>query len=134
MSLEQAISTELTKERLGNLWQHVGWLNPTYKHLFDGFGAYLANRLNPTLTSEGFLNAIVFSLHELVEGGRRLRYGTEVEFSPGNRYFLGVGEYNLLWRTIPDIAKATCPPEFAQELKERYETLNKQIMTEGSSQ
>ena len=107
---------EPIKEKLKNLREYM----PEQEDLVYEFGAYLAQRLNPELVSEGFNMAAELALYDLQTGvdgftgkplmNRLVGYPSAI--------------YGFLRFQVPDIAKAVCPEEFAHGVREFQEKVN----------
>jgi len=113
-----AIATDSIKEKLLNLEQHM----PDQQDLTYKFGKLLAGRLNPELVPEGFNMAAELLLYDLQKGvdgfsGKPIQ-SSLVGYPPMI--------YSLIRMSIPDIAAATCPPDFAKGVADMQEAVNKE--------
>ena len=119
MSLEGAISTEPIKEKLKNLRQYM----PNQQDVIYDFGAYLADRLNPELVSQGFNMAAELALYDLQKGV------DGVTGQPIRSRLVGYPPviYGLLRMQVPEIAEAVCPEDFAKGVREFYEQVNAEM-------
>ena len=122
MSSEEAISTEPIKEKLRNLRQYM----PNQIDVIYDFGAYLADRLNPELVSQGFDMAAELVISDLQMGvdestGQPIR-SRLVGYSPVI--------YGLLRTQVPKIAEAVCPEDFAKGVREFYERVKAKMRKE----
>ena len=124
MSLTDAILTEPIKEKLRNLREYI----PNQESVLYQFGGLLAERLggHPTINPIGFNLVAQLTLHDLETG-----------VSPGQSFPIKqslVGYptliYAILRTQIPVIAKATCPEDFAQGIKEFYDEVNSKAKEE----
>ncbi len=115
MSLTDAIPTEPIREKLRNLREYI----PNQGILLYEFSDLFAERLggHPTINPIGFNLTAELTLHDLETG-----------VSPGQSFPIKqslVGYptmiYAILRTQIPDIAKATCPEDFAKGVKEFYD-------------
>ena len=116
MTLDGSISTDEVKEKLRNLREHM----PKQDDLIYDFGAYLAERLNPTLVPMGFNMAAELALYDLQAGvngftGEPIR-SRMVGYPPQI--------YALLKMQVPDIAEAVCPEDFAKGVGQMYDEVN----------
>lgn len=117
MTLEDAISMEPVKAKLKNLKEYL----PRENEIVHEFGAYLADQLNSELVPAGFNLACELALEDLRRGGD---YGTEKRPVPSHLVGYPPVMYSLLRMSIPKIAEAVCPPEFAQKVKKVIDEIN----------
>lgn len=117
----KAISMEPMKEKLRNLKEYL----PGEDNFMYNFGKYLADTLNPELIPEGFNLACELAIDALRKGGDYGSYG-KVKVPPS---LVGCPSmlYSVLRMRIPAIAKAACPPEFAEEVNKVYKEVNAKI-------
>jgi len=120
MTLE-AISTGPIVEKLRNLRDYM----PNQEDVIYKFGAYLAERMDnqPEIVPTGFNIAASLALYDLEKGvngftGQPIRnslvgYPSQI--------------YGLLEMTVPRMAEAVCPPEFAQGVKEMADSVSEDI-------
>ncbi len=117
----EAISMEPVKDKLKNLKDYI----PKGDDFLYDFGAYLADRLNPELVPVGFNFACEASIEDLRRGGDYGEHG-KVDV-PLSLTGYPPAMYGLLRMRIPEIAKAVCPLEFAEEVKKVYDEVNAEI-------
>ncbi len=117
----EAISMESVKEKLRNLKDYL----PNGDDFLYDFGKYLADRLNPSLVPGGFNITYELALEDLRMGGD---YGENGKVNvPTNLIGYPAVMYGILRMRMLEIAKATCPPEFAEEVNKVYEEVNAKI-------
>jgi len=117
----EAISMEPVKEKLRNLKDYI----PKGDDFLYGFARYLADRLNPELVPMGFNLACELAIEDLKRGGD---YGEDGKMDvPSSLIGYPPMMYGLLRMRIPEITKATCPSEFAEEVNKVYEEVNTKI-------
>ena len=123
MPLEsKAISTEEIKEKLRNLKEYM----PGEPEITYDFATYLANRLNPKLNPGGFQISAELLLSDMkkgVDSFTRQAMSRNLAGYPPNLYA-------ILRGTVPDIAKAVCPEDFAKSVKDFYEEVNAKMREE----
>lgn len=116
MGLENAISMEPVKEKLRNLKEYMPGEDQT---IYD-FGEFLADRLNSIVVPRGFYLATELALCDLRAGigrfGRHQVKSSLVGYSPVI--------YDRIGIYIPNIAKAVCPEDFAERVKQISEASN----------
>lgn len=125
MTLEQAISMDPIKEKLRNLREHLPQQDET---VYD-FAAYLTDYLNPRLVPAGFHLGAMLALHDLqtgVNGFTGEAFSSRLAGSPSQLYV-------SLEKFIPQIAEATCPPEFAQGVREYHEQVQADVKEKRSA-
>jgi len=118
MALEsRASSTQEIKDRLKNLREYF----PGQEEITYDFAAYLAERLNPEHSPEGFSRAIDLALYTLQKSASRSTS------QPVQNRLIGSAPivYVFLRTQVPEIADAVCPKEFAQDVRRRYDTCKK---------
>ncbi|MDO8528629.1 MAG: hypothetical protein Q7S06_01920 [Nanoarchaeota archaeon] len=121
MALDEAISMEPVKAKLKNLREHM---KGEYETLYR-FASYLADELNPELVPEGFNLTCELSLENLRRGGD---YGKEGRVAvPSNLVGYPQVIYSFLRMRIPDVAKAVCPPDFAERVIAIYEEVQRMV-------
>ena len=118
MALE-AIAAQPIVEKLRNLRQYL----PDQNEVVYDFGAFLAERLekHPNIIPVGFNVMAELGIYDLQRGidgftdkpitSRLVGYPSQI--------------YTLFKMIVPDIAKATCPEDFAKEVKEMYDIAHK---------
>ncbi|PJE81236.1 hypothetical protein COU58_03555 [Candidatus Pacearchaeota archaeon CG10_big_fil_rev_8_21_14_0_10_32_42] len=116
MSIDEVISMEPVKEKLKNLRKYM----PNQDDTIYDFGAYLADRLNPELFSQGFNMAAELALYDLQTGVDGF------SGQPIRSRLVGYPSmiYGLLSMQVPQIAEAVCPEDFAKGVKDFYEQVN----------
>ena len=103
---------EPVKERLKNLEEYL----PGQDQAIYSFGNFLAQRLNPKLNPLGFINMYEWVLMDLNKGTSHPGVPIPSDLAGYPPQF-----YAVLRILMLDIAKAVCPEDFAQEVKESYE-------------
>ncbi len=120
MALEE-ISTEPIVKKLRNLREYM----PDGGETLYKFGEFLADRLSrhSTLVPQGFNIAAELGIYDLQNGidgftgkpiqGELVGYPSQV--------------YDLLRMSVPDLADAVCPEDFAKGVRKRYDEINKNL-------
>ena len=106
------------KARLGNLREHL----PDHSPAVHNFGAFLAPRLNSLgLRPEGFSLAAVLALEDLAN-----RYDS-INERPLEHELAGLDQdtYDEIKLSVPIIAHAVAPPEFAEQVARAFEELRR---------
>lgn len=119
MSLEEAISMGPVKEKLRNLQDYMPGKNVAVYQ----FGAYLADKLNPSLIPPGFVQAAGLALHELKTGFDQITNESIRNELVGYQPFF----YDVLSMHIPGIARAVCPEDFANGVQVFCDSVNSRI-------
>lgn len=102
MTLDLVISTEDMKERLRSLADHL----PDEHPAVHAFGPYVADKLNERAEPHGFVLSAHLALDELRSGecsGPLAGYSSHV--------------YAFLRLSVPAMARAACPAEFARRVE-----------------
>lgn len=109
---EKAIQTKEVKEKLKNLRKYL----PGQEQIVYDFAAKLADRLNPELVPAGFNTAAELLLYDAQKGVD----GYTGQPLGGHFHLIGYLPqlYAALRMSIPDIAEAVCPEDFAKGVKE----------------
>ena len=116
----EAISMEPVKEKLNNLKQYL----PDTDDFLCNFGKYFATVLNKKAVPQGFNFAYEISIQNIKKGN----YGEKEKMRiPSSLTGQHPSVYNILRETLPEIAKATCPPEFAEKVIEYHNKIMKSI-------
>jgi len=115
----EALSMTEAKQKLAELEKHM----PNQEGTVYDFGHFLAERLNPSLVPQGFVMACELAIYDL---------GTGVDGftnKPIHNELVGYPPvvYMVLRMTIPGIAKAIFPAEFAQEVETVIREVNKRM-------
>ncbi len=125
MSLEGAISTESVKERLRNLEEYMPGANGTVRL----FAKYLAERLGQEVTPRGFRDTADVALADLQQ--KRMIEGTRFSGRIDLQYAdLAGGDfryYDILGGSVPEIARATCPTDFADMVDQSYRVSRERV-------
>ena len=117
MEITDAISTDEIKAKLQNLREFMpGRDNFTYE-----FGAYLGTRLNPRLNPMGFNMAVQLVIYDLEKGVD----GFTGKPVPSSLSGMPSMIYVLMEMNTPVIAKAVCPPNFADAVQKVYDEVHK---------
>ena len=124
MALENSLSMEPVKEKLRALPDYM----PKEDDTLYQFGAFLAERFHDSLVPEGFMMGAELALYDLQTGvdgfsGQPIR--SRLVGSPPMIY-------GLLRMRVPDIAEAVCPPEFAEGVRNMYDTVNQSLKENNS--
>ena len=126
----EAISMEPVKEKLVNLTTHL----PRQDNVFYEFVRYFASTIkSPKLNAHGFGFKYELALLDLMKGGDYGKYGRvtiPAEFS----HLIGYPSsfYALLGISLPEIARAVCPPEFAEEVIRVHEEINRKMKEDSA--
>ncbi len=112
MTLDEAISMEPVKEKLRNLREHM----PDETEIVYDFAAYLAERLNSELLPQEFNMAAELALYDL-ETSIDEYSGKPIPSSLVGHQPI---TYGLLGMYVPEIAKAVCPEDFANDVRIFY--------------
>ena len=109
----EAIPMDEVKNKLNNLKEHL----PDQEDVIYEFGKFLAGRLNPQLNPRGFNLGMELAFYDLQQGvdgftrkpieGRLAGYPSQL--------------YTALSLSAPEIAKAVCPKDFAEEYQKVYD-------------
>lgn len=116
MSLEGAMSMEPVQEKLRNLPEHM----PDQEQIVYDFGTFLADRLNPSLVPQGFAMAAELALYDAQQG----KDGFTGQPVSGRLHGYPPQLYAVLRMSVPQIAEAVCPEDFAKGVKDFYEQVN----------
>ncbi|MDD5192489.1 MAG: hypothetical protein PHH54_06420 [Candidatus Nanoarchaeia archaeon] len=120
MTLEsKAISTESMKYKLRNLGKFL----PGRQGMVYDFGVFLAGKLPERIIPPGFVMAAMLSLDGLEKGV----YGGIPEPVISSAVGYKPQFYNALRSEIPDIFDAVCPEDFADDAKNFYEQIIKDM-------
>ena len=105
---ELKLDTTEIKERLNNLEEYM----PDEHEMTYDFAAYLADKLNPTIVPMGFKMSAELALYYLAKGV------DELSGEPIKNRLVGYSPiiYGAISMSIPQIADAVCPEEFAKEV------------------
>lgn len=115
MSLERVISGEHVQQNLRNLPIHM----PDQEQIIYDFCAFLADRLQPELVPQGFVNATELALYDAEQGKDGFTGKTISKRLSGYPPQM----YRILRMYIPQIAEVVCPKDFSQDVKDIYEKL-----------
>ena len=85
------------------------------------FGDYLATRLNPQLSPLGFNMTFKLTLYDLQMGVN----GFTQKPVPHSLSGMPAAVYAVMGMDIPRIARAVCPPDFAEKVDQVYAEINK---------
>ena len=114
-----AISTAPIQEKLRSLSQYMpGQPESTY-----ALAAYLADRLSSELTPEGFNMIAESALSDLRKGVNGIT-GRPITISLAMNPPI---VYELLRKTVPKIAEAVCPQDFARSVREIHEQVKESL-------
>lgn len=120
MDLEKAIATEPIKQKLRELPKYM----PKADEVLCRFASFLADRIgSDELVPEGFMITAELALYDLNKGIS----GFPNKPLPSNLVGYPPQIYALLGMSVPRIAKAVCPEDFAAGVQKFYDEVHKRI-------
>jgi hypothetical protein len=121
MSKQEAISMDSIKEKLKNLKEYM----PDQEDVICDYAKLLADVLNPKLTPAGFHLASQLVLFDLQRGEDGINGTKSPDYSIIFQRLCGYPQiiHALIGMELPNIVKAVCPEDFAEEVIKECEKI-----------